>query len=96
MYAGQLIESGPREAVLGAASHPYAQALLRSSSRLTTSKARLTPIAGNLPDLAALPAGCRFAPRCDRRMDICNTVPPDVAIAPDHDVLCWLYARKPA
>jgi oligopeptide transport system ATP-binding protein len=65
MYAGRIVESAPARALYAQPKHPYTLGLLQSAPRLDgdTSK-RLIPIEGQPPDLAALPPGCSFAPRC--------------------------------
>jgi oligopeptide/dipeptide ABC transporter ATP-binding protein len=72
MYAGRVVETGPAAAVFAAPAHPYTRGLLASVPPLDSSQhddrpARLEAIAGVVPDLAALPAGCRFADRCALR-----------------------------
>jgi peptide/nickel transport system ATP-binding protein len=65
MYAGRLVETGPKTGVLRQAGHPYTHALLRS--RLTLQARRTQPLqtlAGEPPDPSSLPAGCAFSPRC--------------------------------
>jgi len=77
MYAGRLVESAPVRGLFTRARHPYTQALLASSvAPNSTSKSRLETIEGQPPDLAHLPNGCAFAPRCPRAIDICRSVPP--------------------
>ena len=54
---------------------------------------RLTAIDGQPPDLAALPPGCSFAPRCGHVMDRCRTeVPPPLPVGEGHVAGCWLHA----
>ena len=62
MYAGRVVESGTVAEVLGSPNHPYTLALLESIPQARS--ATLSPIAGSPPDMAALPPGCAFAPRC--------------------------------
>ena len=64
MYAGQVVETGPAEAVFREPRHPYTLGLLRSVPDFLTVQDELTAIAGSPPDLADPPAGCRFHPRC--------------------------------
>jgi oligopeptide transport system ATP-binding protein len=65
MYAGQLMECGPTEALLEHPTHPYTHGLLRSRPSLTEpAAAELTVIPGQPPDLSRLPPGCPFQPRC--------------------------------
>jgi peptide/nickel transport system ATP-binding protein/oligopeptide transport system ATP-binding protein len=76
MYAGQLVEQGSREAVLGAARHPYTQGLLRSIPARAPRGARLHEIPGSVPSPSAWPPGCRFHPRCPRAFEPCPRVDP--------------------
>jgi len=93
MYAGRIVEAGPVDAIFGAPRHPYTRALLESVPRLSESTDWLTAIEGQPPDLAALPPGCAFAPRCLRAMDRCRTEePPDFTPAPGRSSRCWLEA----
>ena len=64
MYGGQIVESGPTDEIIRAPRHPYTQGLLASLPRLNAPDAELNAIPGQPPDPAALPSGCRFAPRC--------------------------------
>ncbi len=64
MYGGQIVESGPTEKLIADPRHPYTKGLLASLPRLDAPDAELSAIPGQPPDPAALPAGCRFAPRC--------------------------------
>jgi peptide/nickel transport system ATP-binding protein len=79
MYAGRIVEVGDTHTVLGRPVHPYTIGLLAGLPRLDAPVERLTPIPGQPPNLAAPPAGCPFADRCDRTRgrEICvTTVPP--------------------
>jgi peptide/nickel transport system ATP-binding protein len=64
MYAGRLVETGPIEDVIADPAHPYTAGLLRSVVHAQARGTVLEPIPGAPPDLAALPPGCSFAPRC--------------------------------
>ena len=86
MYAGRFVEQAPTEALFGSPHHPYSSALLASvprAHRLHTGP--LPAIAGAPPDLARLPSGCSFAPRCERSRgrEICRTVAPEGLHAAD-------------
>jgi oligopeptide/dipeptide ABC transporter ATP-binding protein len=95
MYAGQIVEQGPPGIVLERPLHPYTAALLRSipipDDRLIKCGRRaLWPISGNPPDLAHLPDGCAFEPRCCNRIAACRTRVPDATqLAPGHWVRCF-------
>lgn len=92
MYLGQVVEVGPVRRVFKDEGHPYTEGLMQSIPILGRSEGqRLTPIRGMVPDPRMMPTGCRFAERCPRRMPVCDTPPPMVALSPDHAVRCWLF-----
>ncbi len=95
MYAGRIIEQGPAHQVLGAPLHPYTQGLLKCGLDLLPQDSRLKPLAsipGEPPNLAALPAGCAFAPRCGDRMEVCEAhVPRESHPEKSRDVWCFKY-----
>ncbi len=92
MYGGTVVESGPTRAVFGAMAHPYTQGLFAARPRLGAARVageRLPTIAGSVPDLADLPAGCPFAGRCPRTLDACHAaLPPAVALGAGHEARC--------
>ncbi|MEO5734194.1 MAG: ABC transporter ATP-binding protein [Rubrivivax sp.] len=94
MYAGQVIEEAPVEALFARPRHPYTQGLIRSIPRIdldATHKVRLEAIAGTVPKLIAPAPGCRFADRCRYVMPACRTAtPPLFEAAPGHKVACIL------
>ena len=93
MYAGRIVESGPVTQIFSAPAHPYTKALLESIPRLGTPRVRLTAIEGQPPDLAALPPGCPYHPRCPKVMDRCREEdPPEFTVAAGHTARCWLVA----
>jgi oligopeptide/dipeptide ABC transporter ATP-binding protein len=93
MYAGRIVESGPVETIFHSPAHPYTRALLESVPRLGDRREWLTAIEGQPPDLAALPVGCAFHPRCPHAMDRCRAeTPPDFSVGADHAARCWLHA----
>src|SRR5438128_1532792 len=94
MYAGRVIEAGPVRQIFNAPVHPYTQALIESIPRLGGGPSRLTAIDGQPPDLASLPAGCSFQPRCPRALDRCREEAPGITtVAPGHTARCWLAAK---
>jgi oligopeptide/dipeptide ABC transporter ATP-binding protein len=91
MYAGRLVESGSVLSVFNAPAHPYTKALLNSIPRMNDRDQRLTAIAGQPPDLAALPRGCAFAPRCPQSLDRCRgEAPPAFDLGEGRMARCWL------
>lgn len=92
MYAGRAVEHGPVRPVFTQARHPYADALLRSVPKMG-SKAPLYRIDGQPPDLASLPLGCSFAPRCALADEQCQqAVPPLREVGPGHLAACFKSA----
>jgi oligopeptide/dipeptide ABC transporter, ATP-binding protein, C-terminal domain len=93
MYAGRIVEMGPVRQIFKAPAHPYTRALLESIPRLGARREHLTAIDGQPPDLARLPSGCSFAPRCPQVMDRCRVeAPPAFPVAPGQTSACWLHA----
>ncbi len=97
MYAGRAAEKAPVRTLFERPAHPYTQALLSTlpgrrapdDIKMGAHK-RLPTIEGQPPDLAALPPGCPFAPRCPRADAKCRTeMPPEVSLATDHSAACW-------
>jgi len=79
--------------IFKAPAHPYTRALLESIPRLGARREHLTAIDGQPPDLARLPSGCSFAPRCPQVMDRCRVeAPPAFPVAPGQTSACWLHA----
>lgn len=71
MYAGQVVEEGPTDQVIGNPRHPYTRGLLASIPRPSLRGQRITPIKGQVPDLVGLPPQCRFHSRCPFARDTC-------------------------
>jgi oligopeptide/dipeptide ABC transporter ATP-binding protein len=90
MYAGRIVEQGPARAVLDNPAHPYTRALLQSVPGSMPGR-RLPAIPGAVPDLAWLPPGCAFAPRCPEQFDRCGVEPADAAPAAARTVRCHLH-----
>ncbi|MCK5314815.1 MAG: ABC transporter ATP-binding protein [Anaerolineales bacterium] len=101
MYAGQIVEQASVTNLFEQPLHPYTQGLISSIPVLGELKDRLNVIEGVVPNLIDLPEGCRFAPRCQARIEhelsICLEKIPDLESAqPDHIVRCWLYHNHDA
>jgi peptide/nickel transport system ATP-binding protein len=93
MYAGEIVERAPVDAVFWRPAHPYTVGLLGSIPRLDHQAERLATIEGRVPDMTAPPTGCRFAPRCPFAAAACvAAAPPIVAVADNHWTRC---ARAP-
>ena len=94
IYAGELVESGSAEQMLGAPTHPYSQKLLASIPRLhDTSLPDFIP--GAPPDLRQPPPGCRFHPRCAVAFDRCKMESPrEFASQPGQRSRCWLLEKQ--
>lgn len=98
MYAGQVVEYAPTDALFANVRMPYTEALLRSIPRLDeASHTRLHVIGGRPPDLMSPPKGCRFAPRCPYAQDKCRTEMPPLVESEDSDHLyrCWFPVGTP-
>ena len=94
MYAGEVIESGPLEAVFAVPKHPYTLGLMKSIPKLghkfRYGKQPLHEIKGAVPNLICLPVGCPFVPRCSFVEKRCyEKRPPLFRIGPDHGCKCW-------
>jgi len=75
MYAGDVVERGSSADVVDHPQHPYARGLIDAVPAHDDNRTRLTPILGTVPPVGAWPEGCRFAPRCTRATEICQTRP---------------------
>jgi oligopeptide/dipeptide ABC transporter ATP-binding protein len=96
MYAGRVVESGPTRQVFDHPEHPYTWSLLRSVPRVDERRhERLISIQGMPPDLARLPTGCTFHPRCQFKVERCSREePPLVEVAADQEARCWVLMRN--
>ena len=96
MYAGRLVESGPTDEIYGDPKHPYTIGLLASVPRLDSDRKKsLRVIQGLPPNLARLPGGCSFHPRCDYAMPQCKEETPELEqIGENHLRACFLDVKK--
>ncbi|RAI01524.1 peptide ABC transporter ATP-binding protein [Acuticoccus sediminis] len=89
LYAGQVVETGPKASIFDDPRHPYTKGLLASMPRLDTPRARLETIPGRLPDLTAPPHGCLFQSRCPFAEARCGEPQAMVALGEDRESRCW-------
>jgi oligopeptide transport system ATP-binding protein len=91
MYAGRIVELASAERLFAEPRHPYTQGLLASIPRMDTARGTsLVPIPGLPPNLAQLPSGCPFHPRCARALSVCAQSYPELKqIALGHEASCW-------
>jgi oligopeptide/dipeptide ABC transporter ATP-binding protein len=91
MYAGQIVETGDVQTLFTNPKHPYTRGLLASIPDGRRYRADGPPaLVGSVPNLAALPSGCRFRPRCPHAFDKCDEMPPLLSLAPTSTSRCWL------
>lgn len=89
MYAGKVFEQAPTGELFALPGNPYTKGLLRSVPDPTAEQGQLYQIPGLPPDVARLPPGCPFAPRCERAEEICGReFPPFVQLTVEHFSLC--------
>jgi dipeptide transport system ATP-binding protein len=91
MYAGHLMEAGPKEDIIRKPKHPYTQALLESlpgSHGLAAFRSRLPTIPGLVPDLLARPSGCQLSPRCPYMIEECTRAVPEARMIERSRVRC--------
>ncbi|MGC9115523.1 MAG: ABC transporter ATP-binding protein [Fervidicoccaceae archaeon] len=93
MYAGKLAELGSTSDIVEKPLHPYTKGLLDSVPDLWSDR-KTVPIPGNPPDMRSPPRGCRFHPRCERKLEICSKDEPPIFELNGRKVSCWLYAEK--
>jgi peptide/nickel transport system ATP-binding protein len=100
MYAGQMIESGPKDAVIQRPMHPYTKLLVEASPDPSRTHAAEfddlddDDVPDEPPSLVDPPAGCRFHPRCPFAMDECRRqLPERTDLGDGHWARCWLHQK---
>jgi peptide/nickel transport system ATP-binding protein len=93
MYAGNLVEKGPKEAVIRNPLHPYTLGLIRSIPGSQDRRKRLEQIPGMMPNLVDLPPGCPFRPRCACSTGSCEAQVGLVEAEPNHFAACTRARR---
>ena len=97
MYAGRIVERGTVDDVFANPAHPYTDGLMSSVPQVEAKGGRLQPIVGQPPNLAAIPSGCPFHPRCSRRRlgpdaapgrECATDVPPLRLVVPGREAAC--------
>src|SRR5256885_1000716 len=93
MYAGHVVESAPVKQIFQTPAHPYTVGLLQSIPRLDDQRGvKLSPIAGQPPDLLNPPAGCPYAPRCPKVQSKCRQERPELMpVGRGEQVAAWFY-----
>ncbi|MBX6366841.1 MAG: ABC transporter ATP-binding protein [Rhodospirillales bacterium] len=89
MYGGTVVERAPVERLFERRAHPYAEGLFAARPQLGAAAGKLAAIPGSVPELSALPPGCRFAGRCPWTIEACNAgPPPEIEVEPGHTAAC--------
>ena len=97
MYAGKIMEHAEIFELFKNPMHPYTVGLLKSIPQKSENieRKRLYSIKGMVPNLLNLPKGCRFKPRCEHAMEICNEKEPEIIdVGNGHNVRCWKYLEQ--
>ena len=91
MYAGKIVEEAPVEILFANPTHPYTPGLIASVPKLGSGVKVLPSIPGSVPDLSAMPKGCRFAPRCKYATEKCHQEQPELlSVGEKQKCRCWL------
>jgi oligopeptide/dipeptide ABC transporter ATP-binding protein len=92
MYLGQLVEKAPSAVLFKNPRHPYTQGLIGAIPSIEKKDQKLRTIRGMVPNLIYPPSGCRFHPRCDFRLEVCDKVKPRfIEIGDRYYIACHLF-----
>ena len=95
MYAGSICEQGTADEIFYNPKHEYTKGLMRSIPTVDNDGEKLQPISGTPIDLLNMPAGCAFAPRCEKAMKIClHQRCERMQINNDHQAACWMNVKE--
>ena len=94
MYAGNLVELGPTEAVIKSSLHPYTKGLISCIPAGRKYQGLLNTVPGSPPSLVHPPTGCRYHPRCPYVMEVCKSKDPEFLPVERSSVACWLYSTQ--
>ncbi len=96
MYAGKIVEKGSSHDIYDNPMHPYTIGLMASVPQLDQDvKQKLVPIPGQPPNLAFVPDGCAFHPRCSYVIERCRKeTPPLASVGENHEKACWVDVKK--
>ncbi|WP_425565864.1 oligopeptide/dipeptide ABC transporter ATP-binding protein [Pseudonocardia ailaonensis] len=95
MYAGRKVHEDPVGATYASPAHPYTAGLLAAVPRIDRHPRRLTTVPGAPPHPAHRPAACAFAPRCARRVEVCEAeIPLPRPTATGGSVACHVYRES--
>jgi peptide/nickel transport system ATP-binding protein len=95
MYSGNIVEYATAEELFKKPRHPYTQGLIAAIPSIKKKNQKLQVIRGMVPNLIYPPSGCRFHPRCDFRLEICDKVKPRlIEIEDRYFIACHLYDSK--
>lgn len=94
MYAGRICEYNTAEEIFDHPRHPYTQGLLRAIPKKNQDTEKLYTIPGSVPTLDQMPAGCRFATRCQYACERCHAGQPPKTVFGEGNVFCWRYVAE--
>jgi peptide/nickel transport system ATP-binding protein len=95
MYLGKIVERGPTKAIWRTPAHPYTKALIDAIPLADAERHMPVALAGEVPNPAEPPSGCRFHPRCPRAFERCTgDEPVPLVTGPARTAACWLHAAS--